>query len=174
MPVMPVLQAMERSGVLLDTALLAEQCEFGAKADGNRSEARMRRPGQPFNLNSPKQIQDILFEKQGLKPVKKTPSGQPSTDEDALAQLALDHPLPKLLLEHRAMSKLKSTYTDKLPRMVNARTGRVHTNYSQAVAVTGRLSSERAQPAEHPGAHCRGPAHPRGVHRTAGQRDRVG
>ena len=97
--------------------------------------------GQPFNLNSPKQIQEILFVKQGIKPVKKTPTGAPSTDEDALEQLAQDHPLPKLLLEYRGIAKLKSTYTDKLPRMVNPDTGRVHTNYAQAVAITGRLAS---------------------------------
>ncbi len=97
--------------------------------------------GQPFNLNSPKQIQEILFEKQGLKPVRKTPSGQPSTDEESLAELALDHPLPKLLLEYRGLAKLKSTYTDTLPEMINPKTGRVHTTYGQAVAVTGRLAS---------------------------------
>jgi DNA polymerase-1 len=96
---------------------------------------------QPFNLNSPKQIQEILFDKLGLPVKKKTPSGTPSTDEEVLQELALDYPLPKLLLEYRGMAKLKSTYTDKLPLMVNARTGRVHTSYSQAVAVTGRLAS---------------------------------
>jgi DNA polymerase-1 len=96
---------------------------------------------QPFNLNSPKQIQEILFTKQKLPVIKKTPGGTPSTDEDVLAQLALDYPLPKLLLEYRGIAKLKSTYTDKLPRMVNPATGRVHTNYAQAVAITGRLSS---------------------------------
>ncbi len=97
--------------------------------------------GQPFNLNSPKQIQEVLFEKHKLPVLKKTPSGQPSTDEDVLQELALNYPLPKLILDYRSLSKLKSTYTDKLPRMVNPRTGRVHTNYAQAVAVTGRLSS---------------------------------
>ncbi|MCW5593969.1 MAG: DNA polymerase I, partial [Burkholderiales bacterium] len=97
--------------------------------------------GQPFNLASPKQLGEILFNQLKLTPVKKTPSGAPSTDEEVLEKLALDHPLPKALLEHRGLSKLKSTYTDKLPRMVNAKTGRVHTNYAQAVAVTGRLSS---------------------------------
>jgi DNA polymerase-1 len=97
--------------------------------------------GQPFNLNSPKQIQEILFERQGLPVKKKTPGGQPSTDEDVLQELAADYPLPKLLLEYRGIAKLKSTYTDKLPRMVNPQTGRVHTTYAQAVAVTGRLAS---------------------------------
>ncbi|HEU0259084.1 MAG TPA: DNA polymerase, partial [Burkholderiales bacterium] len=96
---------------------------------------------QPFNLGSPKQIQEILFDRQKLPVKKKTPSGQPSTDEDSLAELALDHPLPRLILEHRALSKLKSTYTDKLPKSINERTGRVHTTYSQITAVTGRLSS---------------------------------
>jgi DNA polymerase-1 len=141
LPVMPVLHAMERNGVLLDSTLLdAQSSELGAKMMGIEAAAHQQ-AGQPFNLNSPKQIQEILFGKLGIKPGKKTPSGAPSTDEDALAQLALDHPLPKLLLEYRGIAKLKSTYTDKLPRMVNARTGRVHTNYAQAVAITGRLSS---------------------------------
>jgi DNA polymerase-1 len=97
--------------------------------------------GGEFNLGSPKQIGQIFFEKLQLPVVKKTPSGAPSTDEEVLQKLAEDYPLPKILLEHRGLSKLKSTYTDKLPRMVNAKTGRVHTNYAQAVAVTGRLSS---------------------------------
>jgi DNA polymerase-1 len=97
--------------------------------------------GQPFNLNSPKQIQEILFTQQKLPVVKKTPSGQPSTDEDVLQRLALDYPLPKKILEYRALSKLKSTYTDKLPRMVGQRSGRVHTHYAQAGAATGRLAS---------------------------------
>jgi DNA polymerase-1 len=141
MPVMTVLQTMERNGVLLDTALLdAQSRELGVKMMELEAAAH-KQAEQPFNLNSPKQIQEILFGKLGIKPVKKTPSGAPSTDEDALEQMALDHPLPKLLLEYRGIAKLKSTYTDKLPRMVNPRTGRVHTNYAQAVAITGRLSS---------------------------------
>jgi DNA polymerase-1 len=97
--------------------------------------------GQPFNLNSPKQIGEIFFDKLKLPVVKKTPSGTPSTDEEVLQKLAEDYPLPKVLLDYRSLSKLKSTYTDKLPRMLNPDTGRVHTNYAQAVAVTGRLSS---------------------------------
>ncbi len=97
--------------------------------------------GQPFNLGSPRQLGEILFEKMKLPAARKTATGQPSTDEDVLTELAADYPLPKLLLEHRALSKLKSTYTDKLPQMVNARTGRVHTTFSQATAVTGRLAS---------------------------------
>jgi len=141
LPTMLVLQAMERHGVLLDTRLLAELSrEFGAKMMEIEARAHTQ-AGQPFNLNSPRQIQEILFEKHGLKPVKKTPSGAPSTDEDALEQLALDHPLPRLILDYRGLSKLKSTYTDKLPEMINPDTRRVHTNYAQAVAVTGRLAS---------------------------------
>jgi len=141
LPVMSVLQKVERNGVLLDVQLLADlSSEFGAKILTLEARAH-EQAGQPFNLSSPKQIQEILFEKQGLKPIKKTPTGQPSTDEDSLEQLALDHPLPKLILEYRSLAKLKSTYSDKLPSMINAGTGRVHTNYGQAIAVTGRLSS---------------------------------
>jgi DNA polymerase I len=141
MPVMEVLFTMERNGVLLDIQLLEQQShELGVKMMGLEQAVHLQ-AGQPFNLNSPKQLQEILFEKHKLPVKKKTPSGVPSTDEDVLQELALDHPLPKLILEYRGLSKLKSTYTDKLPRMVNARTGRVHTNYAQAVAITGRLSS---------------------------------
>jgi len=141
MPLVMVLFNMERHGVLLDTERLRELSrEFGEKMAEIEARAHVE-AGQPFNLNSPKQIQEILFEKQGLKPVRKTPGGAPSTDEDALQELALDHPLPKLILEYRALTKLKSTYTDKLPESINPRTGRVHTNYGQAVAVTGRLAS---------------------------------
>ncbi len=141
MPVMEVLFTMERNGVLLDIQLLDQQSrELGTKLLALEQQVHLQ-AGQPFNLNSPKQLQEILFEKHKLPVKKKTPGGLPSTDEDVLQELALDHPLPKLILEYRGLSKLKSTYTDKLPRMVNARTGRVHTNYAQAVAVTGRLSS---------------------------------
>jgi DNA polymerase-1 len=141
MPLVPVLYSMERNGVLLDRALLGKLSqEFGEKM-GQIEQKAYEEAGQPFNLNSPKQIQEILFEKKGLKPTRKTPSGQPSTDEDALSELALDHPLPKRILEYRGLAKLKSTYTDKLPGMINARTGRVHTTYGQAIAVTGRLAS---------------------------------
>jgi len=141
MPLLLVLFNMERHGVLLDTEQLRKLSrEFGDKMAEIEARAHTE-AGQPFNLNSPKQIQEILFEKQGLKPVRKTPGGAPSTDEDALQELALDHPLPKLILEYRALTKLKSTYTDKLPESINPRTGRVHTNYGQAVAVTGRLAS---------------------------------
>jgi DNA polymerase-1 len=132
---------MERNGVLLDTNMLEIQSrELGEKMLALEEKAFVI-SGQPFNLNSPKQIQEILFTQLKLPIVKKTPSGAPSTNEDVLQQLALDYPLPKILLEYRSLAKLKSTYTDKLPRMVNTDTGRVHTNYSQAVAVTGRLSS---------------------------------
>ena len=141
MPAMPVLYAMERNGVLLDQTLLTElSAEFGAKMIEIERRAH-EQAGQPFNLSSPKQIQEVLFEKQGLTPVKKTPKGAPSTDEESLEELALDHPLPKLILEYRGLAKLKSTYTDKLPGMINRRTGRVHTSYGQATAVTGRLAS---------------------------------
>jgi len=141
MPVMEILFRIERNGVLLDTAMLqAQSHELGMKLLALEQQAHAL-AGQPFNLGSPKQLQEILFGKLGIKPLKKTPSGAPSTDEDVLQELALDHPLPKVLLEYRGLSKLKSTYTDKLPKMVDAVTGRVHTSYSQAVAVTGRLAS---------------------------------
>jgi len=140
-PVAGVLLAMERNGVLIDSALLSTQGnELGTKMMTLEAKAH-ELAGQPFNLASPKQLGEILFAQLKLPVVKKTPSGAPSTDEEVLEKLALDHPLPKALLEHRGLAKLKSTYTDKLPRMVNPRTGRVHTNYAQAVAVTGRLSS---------------------------------
>ena len=141
MPVLPVLWRMERNGVLLDRAKLEAQSHELGKEILSLEQKAYEAAGQPFNLGSPKQIQEILFERQKLPVKKKTPSGQPSTDEDSLAELALDHPLPKLILEHRALSKLKSTYTDKLPKSINPRTGRVHTTYSQTTAVTGRLSS---------------------------------
>jgi DNA polymerase-1 len=141
MPTSEVLFRMERTGVLLDCALLDEQSrELGERVLALENKA-YELAGQPFNLGSPKQLGDILFGKMGLPVVKKTATGQPSTDEDVLQQLAADYPLPKLLLEHRGLSKLKSTYTDKLPLMRNARTGRVHTSFGQATAVTGRLAS---------------------------------
>ncbi len=141
MPVLEVLFKMECNGVLLDIKMLEVQSrELGEKMLSLEEKAFVI-AGQPFNLNSPKQIQEILFGRLKLPIVKKTPSGVPSTKEDVLQQLALDYPLPKILLDYRSLAKLKSTYTDKLPRMVNATTGRVHTNYAQAVAVTGRLAS---------------------------------
>ena len=141
MPAREVLFRIERNGVLVDADLLSAQSrELGQKMMELESRAHTE-AGQPFNLNSPKQIAEIFFEQKGMPVVKKTPSGAPSTDEEVLAKLALDHPLAKMLLDYREIAKLKSTYTDKLPRMVNAKTGRVHTNYGQATAVTGRLAS---------------------------------
>ena len=141
LPTARVLQRVERNGVLIDVDLLAAQsAELGTRLLALEQQAHIL-AGQPFNLNSPKQLGEILFDKLGLPVVKKTPGGTPSTDEEVLQKLAEDYPLPKLLLDYRSLSKLKSTYTDKLPRMVNPQTGRVHTNYGQAIAVTGRLSS---------------------------------
>ncbi|WP_435530705.1 DNA polymerase I [Paraburkholderia fungorum] len=140
-PTSRVLRKMERTGVLIDAEKLrAQSSEIATRLIQLESEA-YKLAGGEFNLGSPKQIGQIFFEKLELPVVKKTPSGAPSTDEEVLQKLAEDYPLPKILLEHRGLSKLKSTYTDKLPRMVNATTGRVHTNYAQAVAVTGRLAS---------------------------------
>jgi DNA polymerase-1 len=141
MPVLHVLFDMERVGVLVDAGLLEQQGQELGRRMLEIEQRAKEAAGQPFNLNSPKQIQEVLFEKNQLPVLKKTPGGQPSTDEDVLEQLALDYPLARLILDYRTLSKLKSTYTDKLPRMVNPRTGRVHTNFAQAVAVTGRLSS---------------------------------
>ncbi|WP_250502732.1 MULTISPECIES: DNA polymerase I [unclassified Caballeronia] len=141
MPTSRVLRKMERNGVLIDRERLEAQSNEIAKRLIDLQAQAYEFAGGEFNLGSPKQIGQIFFEKLQLPVVKKTPSGAPSTDEEVLQKLAEDYPLPKVLLEHRGLSKLKSTYTDKLPRMVNASTGRVHTNYAQAVAVTGRLSS---------------------------------
>ena len=141
MPSSACLFTIERNGVLIDADMLrAQSNEIGAKLIALENQA-YELAGQPFNLASPNQLQEILFDKLGIKPTKKTPSGAPSTDEDVLQELALDHPLPKVLLEYRGLAKLKSTYTDKLPKMINAATGRVHTSYNQAVAITGRLAS---------------------------------
>jgi DNA polymerase-1 len=141
LPTREVLVRIERNGVLVDAALLGRQShELGLQINALEQKA-YELAGQPFNLGSPKQLGEILFGKLGIPVKRKTATGQPSTDEEVLTELAEDYPLPKLLLEHRSLSKLKSTYTDKLPRMVNATTGRVHTNYGQATAITGRLSS---------------------------------
>ncbi len=141
MPLLTVLFQIERNGVLLDVALLhAQSRELETQLLALEQQA-CSAAGQVFNLNSPKQIQEILFNQLKLPVIKKTPKGSPSTDEDVLQQLALDYPLPKILLEYRGLAKLKSTYTDKLPQMVDSYTRRVHTNYAQAVAVTGRLAS---------------------------------
>jgi DNA polymerase-1 len=141
MPVREILLRMERTGVLIDAQLLGEQSsEIGKRLLELEAQAHAA-AGQPFNVNSPKQLAEILFGTLGLPVKKKTPSGSPSTDEEVLSELALDYPLPKILLESRQLAKLKSTYSDKLPKMVNAQSGRVHTSYAQAVAVTGRLAS---------------------------------
>ncbi len=141
MPTAVILGRIERTGVLIDSAKLAAQSQQLAERMVALEQQAYEIAGQPFNLGSPKQIGEILFGKLGLPVKKKTASGAPSTDEEVLAELAADYPLPAKLLEHRGLSKLKGTYTDKLPLMVNPQTGRVHTNYAQAVAVTGRLSS---------------------------------
>ncbi|MBD1387874.1 DNA polymerase I [Neiella sp. HB171785] len=141
LPLVPVLSAIERNGVLIDDMLLSQQStELAMRLEQLQSEA-YELAGSEFNLSSPKQLQAILFDQMKLPILKKTPKGAPSTAEEVLQELALDYPLPKLILEHRGLSKLKSTYTDKLPRMINATTGRVHTSYHQAVTATGRLSS---------------------------------
>ncbi|MDQ6618699.1 MAG: DNA polymerase I [Pseudomonadota bacterium] len=138
---LPILLRMERHGVLIDRALLeAQSRELGVRIQ-ELEEQSYAAAGQPFNLGSPKQLCAVLYDKMKLPVRKKTATGQPSTDEEVLQELAADYPLPKLILEHRALCKLKSTYTDKLPLKINARTGRVHTTFSQATAVTGRLAS---------------------------------
>ncbi len=141
MPVSKVLFDMERTGVRIDRDKLVAQSAELAKRIGELEVQAHELAGQPFNLGSPKQIGELLFGKLGLPVVKKTASGAPSTDEEVLDKLAQDYPLPKALLEHRALSKLKSTYCDKLPASIDQATGRVHTSYGQAIAVTGRLSS---------------------------------
>jgi len=140
-PLVPVLERMERRGVLIDRELLrAQSRELNAQLQELLVQAR-REAGYEFNIDSPKQLQHILFDKLGLPVLRKTPTGQPSTAEDVLEELAASFPLPRIILEYRALAKLKSTYTDKLPELVNPRTGRIHTSYHQAVAQTGRLSS---------------------------------
>jgi len=141
MPASVVLGRIERHGVLIDTALLARQSRELAERMVALEQEAYGLAGQPFNIGSPKQIGEILFGRLGLPVRKKTATGAPSTDEEVLQELAADYPLPARILEHRSLSKLKGTYTDKLPQMVNPATGRVHTNYAQAVAVTGRLAS---------------------------------
>lgn len=141
LPLLPILAEMEHHGVLIDAPMLEQQGGELSERMNQLEQEAYTLAEQEFNLSSPKQIQEILFEKQQLPVIKKTPKGQPSTAEDVLQELALDYPLPKLLLEHRSMSKLKSTYTDKLPQQIHPKTGRVHTSYHQAVTATGRLSS---------------------------------
>lgn len=141
LPLLTVLSDIERGGVEIDSELLHKQSTEIAKRLMEIEEQAYVEAGKPFNLSSPKQLQAILFEDLNLPILKKTPKGAPSTAEEVLQELALTYPLPKLIIEHRGLSKLKSTYTDKLPKMVNEQTGRVHTSYHQAVTVTGRLSS---------------------------------
>jgi DNA polymerase-1 len=140
-PLVPVLARIERNGVKIDAAMLKRQSQELAKRMMEIEKEAFTHAGGPFNMSSPKQIQEILYDRLKLPVLQKTPKGQPSTAESVLAELALDYPLPQIILDHRALSKLRSTYTDKLPEMINPRTGRVHTSYHQAVAATGRLSS---------------------------------
>ena len=140
-PLVPVLLGMEEAGVLIDREMLRKQSSELAKKMQQLEMKAHDLAGGPFNLGSPKQLQEILFEQQGLPVVRKTPKGQPSTAEDVLQELAIDYELPQVILEYRSVAKLKSTYTDKLPLQIAAGTGRVHTSYHQAVAATGRLSS---------------------------------
>lgn len=140
-PLIPVLASIERNGACVDATLLSKQSLELEKRLHELEQQAYELAGENFNLGSPKQLQVILFEKQGIPVRKKTPKGAPSTAEDVLQELALDYPLPKVIIEHRGLSKLKSTYTDKLPLMINPRTGRIHTSYHQAVTATGRLSS---------------------------------
>jgi len=141
LPLLGVLSRMERRGVLIDSDALFLQSNEIANRLSELEEQAYVLAGQPFNLASTKQLQEILFDKLGLPVIQKTPKGAPSTNEEVLEELAFSHELPKVLVEHRGLSKLKSTYTDKLPQMVNSQTGRVHTSYHQAVTATGRLSS---------------------------------
>jgi DNA polymerase-1 len=141
MPLVPVLSQIERNGALLNADLLHKQSHEMSRRIAELEEEAYELAGEEFNLASPRQLGQILFEKLEIPVIKKTPSGAPSTREEVLQELALDYPLPKLLLEHRGLAKLKSTYTDKLPRMINPETGRVHTSYHQAGTATGRLSS---------------------------------
>lgn len=141
LPLVAILSTIERHGVLIDSQLLAKQSEQLSQRIQELEQQAYTAAGKTFNLASPKQLQEILFEQMKLPVLKKTPSGTPSTAEEVLAELALEYEFPKLITEHRGLSKLRSTYTDKLPKMVNPITGRVHTSYHQAVAATGRLSS---------------------------------
>ncbi|WNJ79554.1 DNA polymerase I [Cedecea neteri] len=141
MPLVPVISRIERNGVKIDSAILHAHSGELTKRLAELELKAHEIAGEEFNLSSTKQLQTILFEKQGIKPLKKTPGGAPSTSEEVLEELALDYPLPKVILEYRGLAKLKSTYTDKLPLMISPITGRVHTSYHQAVTATGRLSS---------------------------------
>ena len=140
-PLVAILSRIERHGVLIDSKLLAVQSKQLAQRIAELEQQAYQQAGKEFNLSSPKQLQEILFQQMGLPVIKKTPTGAASTAEEVLAELALEYEFPKLITEHRGLTKLKSTYADKLPKMVNPQTGRVHTSYHQAVAATGRLSS---------------------------------
>lgn len=140
-PLIEILADMERHGVLVDSALLQQQSTELTKRLAEIEAECADMAGAPFNLASPRQIQEILFERMGIPVIKKTPKGQPSTAESVLAELADDYPLPRLILEHRSLNKLKTTYTDRLPEQIDPDSGRIHTSYHQAVAATGRLSS---------------------------------
>ncbi|QFU20504.1 DNA polymerase I [Shewanella eurypsychrophilus] len=141
LPLIQVLSDIERQGVLIDSMMLGQQSEELARTIDELEQKAYEIAGEKFNLSSPKQLQALFFEKLGYPIIKKTPKGAPSTAEEVLVELALDYPLPKIILQHRSLAKLKSTYTDKLPLMVNAQSGRVHTSYHQANTATGRLSS---------------------------------
>ncbi len=141
MPLVSVLSRMERTGVLIDAEHLQQQSVHLAKRIDELEQTAYTLAGETFNLSSPKQLQTILFDKMSIPVVQKTPTGQPSTAENVLQELAADYELPAIILEYRSLSKLKSTYTDSLPKQINQRSGRVHTSYNQAVAATGRLSS---------------------------------
>jgi DNA polymerase-1 len=141
MPLIPVLAAMEQNGVRVDTAMLAKHSKQLAREMEQLEQRAFKLAGTAFNIGSPKQIQEVLYDQLDLPVLRKTPKGQPSTAENVLQELAIDYDLPQVILDYRALSKLKSTYTDKLPELVNPETGRIHTSYHQAVAATGRLSS---------------------------------
>ena len=164
---MPVLFRMERAGVLVDRELLkAQSSELAARMLELQAQAHAE-AGGVFNVDSPKQLQEILFGKLGIPVMRKTPTGQPSTAEDVLEELAETYPLPKLILEYRGIAKLKSTYTDNLPQQINPTTGRIHTSYHQAVAATGRLSSHGSESAKHSDPHSGRTAHSAGIHCAA-------
>ena len=176
MPLAAVLADMEETGILIDSAALrAMGEEFGASARRPGGAECFKLAGREFNLNSPNQLREILFNELKLptKGLKKTKSGY-STDVDVLTKLAASHELPRRLLEYRTLAKLKSTYVDALPAMVNPRTGRVHTSFHQALTATGRLELDRPQSAEHPGAHRRRAPHPPRLHGRAGMGAAVG
>ncbi len=169
-PLVPVLLRVEQTGVLVDRELLKTQSREIASQLQELVATAHKEAGQEFNIDSPKQLQQILFEKLQIPVTRKTPTGQPSTAEDVLEELSLTHALPRIVLDYRALAKLKSTYTDKLPEQINERTGRIHTSYHQAVAQTGRLSSQDPNLQEHPDPAARRPAHSSGVHCEAGLR----